>query len=167
MADIARTTPPLRATPPDMAKLSAPTSPPTRLTNAAVREAMARFSPATISRVSLPSAISETTSLSANTVHMLLSVRFSRAPRSNSPSSAISTCRARAMASRKRPVPAAHLSFMAKSLTPPRRSRRMALLSCPPISIRMSVSGKRVCMPRAWQVISVTAARRPSTRSRP
>ena len=42
-----------------------------------------------------------------------------------------------AMTSRKRPVPAEHLSFIRKSLTRP-FSSRMILVSCPPMSITVS-----------------------------
>ena len=78
------------------------------------------------------------------------------------PSWSTSTSSARAMASRKRPVPAAHLSFMANSTTAPSRSRRIALLSWPPMSTSTSVPGNMARMPRAWQVISVTEACRSS-----
>lgn len=41
----------------------------------------------------------------------------------------------RAIASKKRPVPAAHLSFIAKFLTVPSVSIAIPLMSCPPISM--------------------------------
>ena len=60
-----------------------------------------------------------------------------------------------AIISRNLPGPAAHLSFMTKLATAPFSSRRMTLLSCPPISITVRTSGFRKCAPLAWQVISV------------
>ena len=57
---------------------------------------------------------------------------------------------------RKRPVPAAHLSFIRKSCTEPSGAVLMTLLSCPPMSSTTPVPGKRWTAPRAWQVISVT-----------
>ncbi|STV23802.1 Uncharacterised protein [Klebsiella pneumoniae] len=45
------------------------------------------------------------------------------------------------MTSRKRPVPAAHLSFIRKSLRLPPASSWITLLSWPPISITVRVSG--------------------------
>jgi hypothetical protein len=54
-----------------------------------------------------------------------------------------------AMALRNRPVPAAHLSFMAKASTRPEASSRIALLSCPPTSTTRAAPGKRAQAPRA------------------
>ena len=66
-----------------------------------------------------------------------------------------------AMFCRKRPVPAAHLSFIRKLTTFPSRSKAMTLLSCPPMSriVRTppgSPSRKSRPAPTAWQEISVT-----------
>ncbi len=47
-----------------------------------------------------------------------------------------------AVISKKRPVPAAHLSFITKSFTFPLSVRVMILESCPPISIIVFASGK-------------------------
>jgi hypothetical protein len=59
------------------------------------------------------------------------------------------------MTSRNRPVPAAHLSFIAKSRTAPAGPTRTTLVSWPPTSTRMPGSPVREKAPRAWQVISV------------
>ena len=53
-------------------------------------------------------------------------------------------------------MPAAHLSFITKLVTPPDSSRQMTLLSWPPMSTMARASGYRRWAPRAWQVISVT-----------
>ena len=101
-------------------------------------------------------ATSETTSLSAKTVHMLdmrTSPCQSRPRSQNSGSGSSST---RAMASMKRPVPAAHLSFMTKLATLPSASRLMTFESWPPMSMMARTSGLSQRAPRAWQVISVT-----------
>ena len=63
-----------------------------------------------------------------------------------------------AAADRKRPVPAAHLSFIEKSTTEPSGPTLMALVSWPPMSITVRVAGKIEWAPRAWQVISVICA---------
>ncbi len=59
------------------------------------------------------------------------------------PNSSRSTSRARAITSRKRPVPAAHLSFIAKFMTRPFSSMTTALLSCPPMSMSDRMDGSR------------------------
>ena len=77
--------------------------------------------------MSTPRARSPTTSDSANTVHMLETAWGSisgSALKSSSVQPSIT-----AMFCRKRPVPAAHLSFIRKLTTFPSRSRAMALLS--------------------------------------
>ena len=58
-----------------------------------------------------------------------------------SPKASRSTSNARAITSRNRPVPAAHLSFIAKSFTPPSSVKRIALLSCPPMSMTDRIAG--------------------------
>lgn len=73
---------------------------------------------------------------------------------------------ARAMISRNRPVPAAHRSFITKSATKPLRTE-MILTSWPPMSITVSVPGKRNDAPRAWQVISVRGRAANGTLLRP
>ena len=59
-------------------------------------------------------------------------------------------------APRNRPVPAAHLSFMQKSMISPEGATRMALVSCPPMSTTVRVLGNICTAPRPWQLISVT-----------
>ena len=49
--------------------------------------------------------------------------------------------RVRAIISRKRPVPAAHLSFMTKLVTLPSGAMAMTLLSCPPMSMTVRTWG--------------------------
>jgi hypothetical protein len=57
----------------------------------------------------------------------------------------------------KRPVPAAHLSFITNSTTlPVSRSTLMAFESCPPMSRIVRASGMSAWAPMAWQLISVT-----------
>ena len=78
-----------------------------------------------------------------------------------SPSSLISgrvSSRVFAIMSRKRPVPAAHLSFITKFTTLPRSSMRITLESWPPMSMTVRAWGNRKCAPLAWQVISVAEA---------
>src|SRR3989304_2287890 len=72
-----------------------------------------------------------------------------------------------AAADGKRPVPAAHLSFMAKSMTEPSAPTLIALVSWPPMSITVRVRGKIECAPRAWQGISVIWASPKGTLYRP
>ena len=71
------------------------------------------------------------------------------------------------MTSRKRPVPAEHLSFMTKSFTMP-PSTRMILVSWPPMSMTVSSSPPWSSVaPRPWQVISVTVWSAKGTETRP
>src|SRR4030065_322491 len=77
--------------------------------------------------------------------------------RERDPISSRSISSVRAMTSRNRPVPAAHLSFIAKSATLPSGVKRMTLLSWPPMSSTVLALGNRWRAPRAWHVISVTA----------
>ena len=108
-----------------------------------------------MSSVSLFCAIKDTTSDSANTVHILEIVISSLyvSPASLIWSRFISIVLA--IISKNRPVPAAHLSFITKFATAPFSSRRMTLLSCPPISMTVLTSGFKKCAPLAWHVISV------------
>ena len=96
--------------------------------------AMARQTPFAMSAFSLLLAMREMTSDSANTEHMLVISMSSVDRRATGPSSSTSISRVRAIISRKRPVPAAHLSFMTKSVTSPASFKWMALLSWPPMS---------------------------------
>ena len=59
------------------------------------------------------------------------------------------------MISRKRPVPAEHLSFMTNFLTAPPASA-MTFVSWPPTSTTTPSRPNRRAAPRPWQVISVT-----------
>ena len=96
-----------------------------------------------------PRCSSPMTSLSANTVHIELTVAASFEARAASPSSSISQPSALAITSRKRPVPAAHLSFISKSSTRPAGPRRITLVSWPPMSRIERTSGKRRVAPSA------------------
>ena len=107
----------------------------------------------------------EMTSDSANTVHMLeMTVGCPAAAKRAS--SAWLTPNRSAMISKKRPVPAEHLSFMTNLRTLP-PARPMALVSCPPISMTVPSSPKSAAAPRAWQVISVTTLFAYGTATRP
>ena len=57
---------------------------------------------------------------------------------------------------KKRPVPAAHLSFIQKSVISPTAETRIALVSWPPMSTTVRVRGNMWTAPRPWQLISVT-----------
>jgi len=59
-------------------------------------------------------------------------------------------------APRKRPVPAAHLSFIQKSRISPTGETLIAFVSCPPMSTTVRVPGNIWTAPRPWQLISVT-----------
>ena len=97
------------------------------------------------------------TSDSANTVQVLLTTTFSVLRASYSPICSTLSSSTRAMLSMKRPVPAAHLSFMKKHWTAPFSSMEMALQSCPPMSRMVRAVGKRKWTPLLWQLISLTA----------
>ena len=71
----------------------------------------------------------ETTSDSAKTVQRLLMESLSPPWRESVPISSSSISRVLAITSRNRPVPAAHLSFITKSITLPLWSTFMTLLS--------------------------------------
>ena len=58
------------------------------------------------------------------------------------------------MTSRKRPVPAAHLSFIWKFFIMP-FSISMTFTSCPPMSMTVRTSGNRKVAPLAWQLSSL------------
>ena len=110
---------------------------------AAVRAAMDLHRPWMMSLAEWLSAMREMTSDSAKTVHMLEMVRscFHSSPRRLI--SGRSSSRVRAIISRNRPVPAAHLSFMMKPLTAPASSRQITLLSWPPMSMMVRAWGWR------------------------
>ena len=94
------------------------------------------------------------TSLSAKTVQVELMPTYlvDWAPRV--PRSSTSTSSTRAITSRNRPVPAAHLSFIWKLVITP-FSTRMTFTSWPPMSITVRTSGKRKPAPLAWQLSSL------------
>ena len=109
----------------------------------------------------------DTTSDSAKTVQVELTDNDRVARRERSPIRSRSISSVLAITSRNLPVPAAHLSFMAKSATFPSGPSRITLLSCPPMSRTVSAPGKRCLAPRAWHVISVTRWSAPSADSLP
>ena len=110
--------------------------------------------PAAISSVGLPSPTRVMTSLSAKTVHCAVMGMTFLAVRLRFENSGRLISKALAMASKKRPVPAEHLSFMAKFLTVPSVSMLMPLTSWPPISIIARTLGSVTWTPMAWQLIS-------------
>ena len=59
----------------------------------------------------------------------------------SSPTSSMGMDRRSAKTSMPRPVPAAHLSFMAKAVTFPFSSQRITLQSCPPMSSTLRTLG--------------------------
>ena len=114
---------------------------PTRMTSEAKRVATDWQIPATTSSRFSPEANWEMTSDSEKTVQVeeifegLAALKYS-------PSSwATSSWRILAMTSRKRPVPAAHLSFIWKLVMIPDSVMDMTLASCPPMSMSVRASG--------------------------
>ena len=97
--------------------------------------------PAAMSGFSSLLAMSEMTSDSAKTEHMLAISRCFLLSSAAGPSSSRLISSERAIISRKRPVPAAHLSFIAKSVTSPVAFTWMALLSWPPMSRMVRTAG--------------------------
>lgn len=91
-------------------------------------------------------------SLSANTVHALKILVVTPARASAESSSWLTPSRS-AMTSRKRPVRAAHLSFIANLATRPPR-RRITFVSWPPTSTTVPSAPKSRAAPRPWHVIS-------------
>ena len=81
--------------------------------------------------------------------------------------SSMSTSSARHSTSKKRPVPLAQRSFIAKRSTNPFSSTAITLLSWPPMSITSPTPGHSDAAPRAWHVISVKFLSASSTRRRP
>ena len=79
----------------------------------------------------------------------------------------MSSFRMLAITSRKRPVPAAHLSFMMKFSIIPLSLREITLASCPPMSMMVRTSGKTQWAPRAWQLSSLTDTASPPECLRP
>ena len=101
-----------------------------------------------MSRLSVPCASWLMTSLSAKTVQVeLMPMRFVDSAESFSRSSML-TSRTRAMTSRKRPVPAAHLSFIWKLTIAP-FSIFKTLTSWPPMSMTVCTFGNRKNAPFA------------------
>ena len=85
--------------------------------------------PAAISSMGLPSPTREMTSDSAKTVHWAVMGMTFFACRDRLENSVKSISKALAIASKNRPVPAAHLSFMAKFSTVPSVSTAMPFTS--------------------------------------
>jgi len=85
--------------------------------------------PAAISSIGLPSPTRVMTSDSAKTVHCAVMGMTFFAVRLSLENSGRLSSKERAIASKKRPVPAAHLSFIAKFLTVPSVSMEMPLTS--------------------------------------
>ena len=127
----------------------------TRERRFAARCATESSRPRQIEFLSAPLASRPMTSDSAKTVHMLL-MGWSSVSSGMLQKSASLQPRWTAMFWRKRPVPAAHLSFMRKSSTLPFSSILMTFESWPPMSSTVVASGARRRAPAAWQVISVT-----------
>ena len=118
------------------------------------RFATAISMPAAISSVGLPSPTRVMTSDSAKTVHCAVMGMTFFAVRLRFENSGRLSSKAFAMASKKRPVPAEHLSFIAKFLTVPSVSMLMPLTSWPPMSMIARTFGSVTCTPMAWQLIS-------------
>ena len=105
--------------------------------------------PAAISSIGFPSPTSDITSLSANTAHCaVIGITFLADSESFEKSSRLIS-KALAIDSKKRPVPAAHLSFMAKLRTVPSVSIAIPLTSCPPISMIALTEGSVTWTPMA------------------
>ena len=94
------------------------------------------------------------TSLSAKTVQVELMARFLVDWAPSAPSSSTFTSSTRAITSRNRPVPAAHLSFMTKLVITPFSIWR-TFTSWPPMSMTVCTSGNRKLAPLAWQLSSL------------
>ena len=110
--------------------------------------------PAAISSIGLPSPTSVMTSDSANTVHCAVIGMTFFAPNDSFEKSSRLISKLLAIASKNLPVPAEHLSFIAKFLTVPSVSMLMPFTSCPPISMIALTVGSVICTPIAWQEIS-------------
>jgi hypothetical protein len=161
----------LSATPPLIRIGAGPDPPPSFSSSsprasAATREASARWMPRTIPSSGCPSATSPITSLSAKTVQVEETVTGRSARAATAATSSSGTWSRARITSRKRPVPAAHLSFIPKSITSPAGPIRIAFESCPPMSTRIPGVAASAKAPRAWQVISVSTVA-PGTRFRP
>ena len=133
-------------------------STPTRRTSDMVRVAMALWTPPRISSTVFRWARYDMMSDSTNTVQTEVSRTGVFARSDNGPISSSPTPVTSAAAERKRPVPAAHLSFIEKSTTEPSAPTLMALVSWPPMSMTVRVAGNSDWAPRPWQVISVICA---------
>ena len=94
------------------------------------------------------------TSLSAKTVHCAVMGMTFFAVRLRFEKSGRLSSNAFAIASKKRPVPAEHLSFIAKFFTVPSVSMLMPFTSWPPMSIIARTFGSVTWTPIAWQLIS-------------
>src|SRR5581483_4467188 len=130
--------PMLRATPPVNVISS---SMPTRRSNPIERAAMDWCTPCKMSSIFFPLPSQERTSDSAKTVQVVLIRTGLSARNAVGPSWSRGMSSALDAAPRNLPVPAAHLSFMQKSTISPLARTRIALVSCPPISITVRVPG--------------------------
>ncbi len=130
-------------------------------------EAMATCTPITTSSMRRPLASQPRISDSANTVHVVVIFTGFFAVWASGPRSPSGISRASEAAPRNRPVPAAHLSFMLKSMTWPSAPTLIAFVSWPPMSRTLLVFGNRWTAPRPWQEISVTWASPNWMRNRP
>ncbi len=143
----------LRATPPVKVTWSVT---PTRRSRPTERAPIDWWTPSRTSSIFLPLPSQESTSDSAKTVQVVL-IFTGRSPRmAVAPSWSRGMSSALEAAPRKRPVPAAHLSFMQKSTISPLAATEIALVSWPPMSITVRVAGNMWTAPRPWQLISVT-----------
>ena len=110
--------------------------------------------PLMISRLSVSRDSWLMTSLSAKTVQVELMDTFLVDCAPSVPRSSTFTSSTRAITSRNRPVPAAHLSFMTKLVMTP-FSIWSTFTSWPPMSMTVWTSGKRKLAPLAWQLSSL------------
>ncbi len=119
--------------------------------------------PARISCTGRPREREVATSVSMNTVHCLPRSAGERDFMASSAKCSLMEIPSdSACSSRKEPVPAAQILFMAKSLIPPSLTETN-LESWPPISMIVSTSGQAYRAPRSWQVISLVTTSAPSS----
>ena len=118
-------------------------STPTRPAIPVIRVAMDAMAPAATLAWDTPAERWEMTSDSANTVQRLLMGTTSSPCWASWEREAMGQSSTRAITSKKRPVPAAHLSFMTKFSTLPSCPRRMTLVSCPPTSTMVRAEEER------------------------
>ena len=120
---------------------------PSLFTRLAALAATDAFIPRTRLGMSASLASCDMTSDSANTVQVELMLMVPSAFASRSLRSATPTSSILAITSRKRPVPAAHLSFIRKFSSLPLSPMLITLASCPPMSRSVLAWGYMVCTP--------------------